>query len=166
MPKRHYDTARPLALVPHYFAPDTLRGWRGENQGFGLLVGIAWRPYSPSTFVCPPFPGYVSGHSAVSAACAEALRLFTGSDAFGHTERLRAGALTEPETATEWVTLRFPTFTQTAELAGWSRVLGGYHLRADNVAGLQLGRDISTQTWQFYQKHVRERRTARNATTH
>ncbi len=40
---------------------------------------------SPSTFITPPFPGYVSGHSCVSGACSKALELFTGSDTFGAT---------------------------------------------------------------------------------
>ncbi len=35
-----------------------------------------------STFVTPPFPGYVSGHSTFSAAAAEFLQLYFGSDSF------------------------------------------------------------------------------------
>jgi hypothetical protein len=41
------------------------------------------------------------------------------------------------------VTLTFPTFSQTAEMAGFSRLLGGYHIAADNIAGLNLGRDVA-----------------------
>src|ERR1044071_5656490 len=41
------------------------------------------------------------------------------------------------------VTLKLPTFTATAEMAGISRVLGGYHIQADNVAGLDLGRKVA-----------------------
>ena len=52
------------------------------------------------------------------------------------------------------VTLEFPTFTQTAEMAGKSRVMGGYHIEADNVAGLELGRDVARNAWKFYQKHL------------
>ena len=56
-----------------------------------------WHPYSPANFITPPFPGYVSGHSCVSAAAAKTLELFTGSDRFGETEKRKAGELTEAE---------------------------------------------------------------------
>jgi hypothetical protein len=45
------------------------------------------------------------------------------------------------------VTLALPTFTATAELAGWSRVLGGYHIQSDNLAGLTLGRQVADVVW-------------------
>jgi hypothetical protein len=41
------------------------------------------------------------------------------------------------------VALHLPTFTATAEMAGISRVMGGYHIQADNVAGLELGRKVA-----------------------
>ena len=41
------------------------------------------------------------------------------------------------------VALDLPTFTATAEMAGISRVMGGYHIQADNVAGLDLGRKVA-----------------------
>jgi hypothetical protein len=41
------------------------------------------------------------------------------------------------------VTLQLPTFTATAEMAGISRVMGGYHIQADNIAGLDLGRKVA-----------------------
>jgi hypothetical protein len=36
-----------------------------------------------------------------------------------------------------------PTFSSAAEMAGISRVMGGYHIQADNVAGLELGRKVA-----------------------
>jgi hypothetical protein len=42
-------------------------------------------------------------------------------------------------------------------MAGISRVLAGYHIQADNVAGLELGRNVAREAWKFYQKHVGER---------
>jgi hypothetical protein len=120
------------------------------------MRGEQWRPYSPEEFLCPPFPSYVSGHSTISGACSEGLRLFTGDDYFGETVELVPGSLTETDPANygDTVVLEFPTFTQTAEMAGISRVMGGYHIQADNVAGLQLGRDVARQAWEFYQKHL------------
>mgnify|MGYP000091056612 CR=1 FL=1 len=154
--KMYYDYARPFQLVHEYYTGKTIYGWKGEGKGFGEIDGKDWRPYSPAVFLCPPFPSYVSGHSTISGGCAEALKLFTGSDEFGAEATLLAGELTEtdPEFYGDSIVLKFPTFTETAEMAGQSRVMGGYHIQADNVAGLQLGRDVAHKAWEFYNKHL------------
>jgi hypothetical protein len=154
--KMFYDFARPYALVHEYYEGQVIKAWGGEGKGMMEMDGEQWRPYSPETFLCPPFPSYVSGHSTISGACAEALKLWTGSDEFGEEVDLVAGAMTEPDNLGDTVTLKFPTFTETAEMAGISRVLGGYHIQADNVAGLELGRDVAKEIWKFYKKHVGE----------
>ncbi len=154
--KMYYDYARPYALVHDYYEKQKIKPWGGEGQGFKEIDGSQWRPYSPENFLCPPFPSYVSGHSCVSGGCGEALKLWTGSDHFGEEVKLVAGALTEPDHLGDTVVLEFPTFTETAEMAGQSRVLGGYHIQADNVAGLELGRNVARECWKFYQKHIGE----------
>lgn len=152
--KMFYDFARPYALVHRYFEDQKIKAWGGEGKGFMEMKGQEWRPYSPSTFLCPPFPSYTSGHSTISGGCSRALQLWTGSDEFGEEVQLVAGAMTEPDNLGDTVTLKFPTFTETAEMAGISRVYGGYHIQADNVAGLQLGRDVADEAWKFYLKHI------------
>lgn len=154
--KMYYDFARPYALVHDYYEDQVIKAWGGAGQGMVEMEGRLWRPYSPETFLCPPFPSYVSGHSTISGACGEALKLWTGSDEFGEEVKLVPGALTEPDNLGDTVTLYFPTFTETAEMAGISRVLGGYHIQADNVAGLELGREVAREAWKFYQRHVGE----------
>jgi hypothetical protein len=149
--------------VRHLYAGKKVPGWAGPGKGVVMLPAEEWHPYSPFTFITPPFPGYTSGHSTVSGACAKMLELFTGSDDFGETERRTAGALTEPGFLCETiqmkhgkkpggkmdcnVALKLPTFTATAEMAGISRVMGGYHIQADNVAGLELGRKVARYIW-------------------
>ncbi len=113
---------------------------------------------------------YVSGHSTVSAACARVLELFTGSDAFGAVEQRQPGELTEPgvscqvmqgsdgQRATDTtlsceVALQLPTFSSTAEMAGLSRVLGGYHIQANNLEGLKLGRKVAAFDWPLVHKY-------------
>ncbi len=172
--KRYYDSSRPWSLIRHFYGDQTIRGWAGPGKGVVNIKGSQWHPYSPSTFVTPPFPGYVSGHSCVSGACAEMLRLFTGSDECGFVEPRVAGELTEsgfsclemqqidgrplseiigdPHASCD-ITLRLPTFTESAEMAGISRVMGGYHIQSDNVAGLKLGRDVSRFIWPKFQKY-------------
>ena len=154
--KMFYDYARPYALVHTYYDDQKIKAWGGEDKGIIELDGNQWRPYSPETFLCPPFPSYVSGHSTISGGCAEALKMWTGSDEFGSDAQLVAGAMTEPNSLGDTITLEFPTFTETAEMAGISRVLGGYHIQADNIAGLELGRDVAKEVWQFYKNHTGE----------
>lgn len=154
--KMFYDYARPYALVHDYYQNQVIKAWGGPGKGMVTMKGEEWRPYSPDTFLCPPFPSYVSGHSTISGACGEALRLFTGDDYFGEEVELIPGSLTEIDSLHfgQPVTIKFPTFTEAAEMAGISRVMGGYHIQADNVAGLKLGRDVAQETWKFYQKHL------------
>jgi len=154
--KMYYDFARPYALVHDYYQDQVIKAWGGPDRGMVEMAGQQWRPYSPETFLCPPFPSYVSGHSTISGACGEALKLFTGSDKFGESVDLVPGALTEPNNLGDTVTLHFPTFTETANMAGISRVMGGYHIQADNIEGLKLGRNVAREVWKFYLKHVGE----------
>jgi hypothetical protein len=141
--KRAYDSSRPWTLVRHYYKGKTVKCWGGPGKGVIDTPGDEWRPYSPATFVTPPFPGYTSGHSTVSGAAAKMLELFTGSDKFGDIEKRKAGILTEPgfeckimmmrdgqlppghEKMTCDVALALPTFTATAEMAAVSRLWGG-----------------------------------------
>ena len=154
--KMFYDYARPYALVHQYYEDQIIEAWGGEGKGMMEIKGQEWRPYSPETFLCPPFPSYVSGHSCISGACGEALKLWTGSDVFGVQDTVIAGALTEPGYNGDTIILEFPTFTETAEMAGISRVWGGYHIQADNVEGLKLGRNVAQEAWKFYQRHIGE----------
>lgn len=162
--KRFYDSSRPWTLVRVLHAGKTVKGWAGPGQGVKDIPAEKWHPYSPATFVTPPFPGYPSGHSTVSGACARTLELFTGADAFGTTELRVAGSLTEPGFACELmqafqgkpakdgaltcdVALKLPTFSATAEMAGVSRIMGGYHIQTDNVEGLKMGRRVADHNW-------------------
>ena len=154
--KMFYDYARPYALVHEYYSNQIIKAWGGEGKGMMEIDGSEWRPYSPEIFLCPPFPSYVSGHSTISGGCGEALKLWTGSDEFGSTAELVAGAMTEPDNLGDTITLIFPTFTEAAEMAGTSRVLGGYHIQSDNIAGLELGRNVAKEAWSFYKKHIGE----------
>jgi len=152
--KMFYDFARPYALVHDYYQQQVIKAWGGPEKGMVQVKGTEWRPYSPETFLCPPFPSYVSGHSTVSGACAETLRLFTNNDTFGVEVKLVPGILTEPDNLGDTVVIKFPTFTETADMAGMSRVLGGYHIQSDNIEGLRLGRNVAGAAWMKYQKLV------------
>lgn len=148
--KRHYDSSRPWTLVRHYYRGERVRGWAGPAGGVVEMPAEEWHPYSPLSFITPPFPGYTSGHATVSGACAKILELFTGSDHFGALERRRCCELTEQH-AGEQVALELPTFSATAEMAARSRALGGYHIPIDNDVGLAVGRELATWSWPRYE---------------
>jgi hypothetical protein len=171
--KRFYDSSRPYSLVrfvAQLFGGESVVGYLGPGKGFGTIPAAQWHPYSPGTFVTPPFPGYVSGHSTVSAACAKTLELFTGSDRLGVYYKHIAGSATEPDATvaqmqsvngrapvglgeTKEVVLMMATLSGTAEMAGLSRIMGGYHIRSDNVEGLKLGRAVALYSWDKYQAY-------------
>src|SRR5262249_29463404 len=169
--KRHYDSSRPWSLVRHFYKGQRVECWGGPGKGVIEMPAEQWKPYSPSTFVTPPFPGYTSGHATVSGAGSKMLELFTGSDRFGDVEQRQAGALTEPgfeckiimmrdgkmppghENLTCNVALTLPTFSATAEMAAMSRLWGGYHIRTDNEVGLVVGRKLSQYEWPKFQEY-------------
>ena len=152
--KMTYDFARPYALVHALYQGKKIKAWGGPDKGMIEMKGEEWRPYSPETFVCPPFPSYVSGHSTVSGACSEVLKLFTGNDHFGEEVKRIPGELTEPGNKGPEVILKFPTFSETANMAGISRVLGGYHIPCENLEGLKLGRSVATVVWKKYLGYI------------
>ena len=83
-------------------------------------IDPAWLPL----ITTPPFPTYVSGHSTTSGAASEVLARFFPTEA----SQLRAAG----------------------EEAALSRLYGGIHFRADNEAGLELGRKIARTAIRHY----------------
>jgi len=177
--KRVYDSARPYALVRWYYRGQMINGYLGPCKGFGPVPAEKWHPYSPSTFVTPPFPGYTSGHATASGAASRILEHFTGSDRYDCVAIRKAGELTElgcsvPEMQARQgrpaidlrddreVRLKLPTFSATAEMAALSRMLGGYHIATDNVVGLEVGRKIADYSWPKYRAYFEGTATVRD----
>jgi hypothetical protein len=143
--KRAFDSVRPVSAVRWLFAGDKVCAWGGPGQGTTLIKGQEWQPYLPT----PPFAEYVSGHSTFSAAAAEVLARYTGSDAFGASVTAPAGSSrVEPGTTPgAAVTLHWPTFSEAADQAGRSRRYGGIHFRDGDLAGRALGRMVGLRAW-------------------
>lgn len=167
--KRAYDSSRPWTLVRHYYAGKQITGYRGACRGSGAIAAEQWHPYSPASFVTPPFPGYTSGHATASGAASRILERFTGSDRFEVIAVRQAGELTETACTVAQmqardnkpaalpnqreVRLKLATFSATAEMAAVSRMLGGYHIATDNDVGLRVGRQIADHVWPKYQAY-------------
>lgn len=147
--KRHFDSARPVTAIRYYLAGKRVRAWAGPFQGTREILGEEWQPYQPASVVTPPFSEFVSGHSTFSAAAAEVLRRFTGSDAFGASVEIPAGSSRiEPGMApARNITLSWRTFTEAADQAGMSRRYGGIHFAEGDLEGRRMGRKIGALVW-------------------
>jgi len=140
--KRSYDSVRPISAIRYLMAGQVIRGYGFDGPAGGLrqIAGEAWVPYLLATAPTPAFPDHVSGHSTFSAAAAEVLKLFTGSDTFNHGVTLAPRSLTlDPAVPTNAVTLSWPSFTYAACEAGTSRLYCGIHFHNADVAGRTLG---------------------------
>lgn len=147
--KRHYDSVRPITAIRHLYNGKPVRAWAGPGLGTRTIDGGSWKPYQPSTFPTPPFGEFVSGHSTFSAAAAEVLRKYTGSDRFGLAVTVPAGgSRIEPGlTPSADVVLSWPTFTAAADEAGMSRRYGGIHLEAGDEDARKAGQRLGHGAW-------------------
>jgi hypothetical protein len=153
--KIHYDYVRPITAIRYLKAGKKIRTWGGPGLGTRVIDGEGWIPFQPVTFPTPPFSEYVSGHSTFSAAGAEVLRRFTGSDAFGLSVTVPAGSfLAEPGAPAAPVTLSWPTFSAAADEAGISRRLGGIHFRDGDLAARAMGRAVGEVVWEKARAYI------------
>jgi hypothetical protein len=95
-----YDYARPITGIRELYRGRQVVSWLGPYKGYGLVDGGSWIPYQELRVVTPPFPEYVSGHSTFSAAGAQVITTFIGSNNFGASVTVPAGtSRIEPRTA-------------------------------------------------------------------
>ncbi|GMG83025.1 hypothetical protein LNKW23_22380 [Paralimibaculum aggregatum] len=164
--KVFYDYTRPVRAIRELGAlgligeagTDELTGedgfvieaWAGVDEGTRTILAENFIPYQkPGADPSPPFAEYTSGHSAFSAAAAQVLKSFAGSDDFGGSVTFEAGgSLFEPGTTpAEAVTLAWDTFTAAADEAGISRIYGGIHFDDGDLNGRDLGREVGREVW-------------------
>jgi hypothetical protein len=145
-----FNSVRPITAIRAIFRGELVRAWAGPYQGTKLMDGASWFPYQPTSFPTPPFPEYSSGHSNFSAAGAEILKLFTGSDRFGGSATLRAGSSkVEPGAVpSSDVALSWATFSEAAHQAGLSRRYGGIHFEQGDLDARATGRIAGRTAWE------------------
>jgi hypothetical protein len=154
--KRFYNSVRPVTAIHYLYKGQPVTAWGGPCVGTRVILGESWQPYQPATIVTPPFPEYVSGHSTFSAAAAEVLKRFTGSDAYGgSTTFVASSSSVEPCTPASDGTLSWATFSEAADQAGLSRRYGGIHFPEGDLAGRVMGRLVGTQVWDKAQYYIR-----------
>lgn len=149
--KRAYDSVRPITAIHFLFEGQEVRAWGGRFKGTQKILGDQWTPYQPQTMaMTPAFPEFISGHSTFSAAAAEVLKSFTGSDTFGASYSFERGSsmFEYGLTPRARVTLSWPTFTAAADQAGMSRRYCGIHFRDGDLYGRETGRKVGQRSWQ------------------
>jgi hypothetical protein len=146
---------RPITAIRYLFAGRRIRAWAGPGRGTQTIAGEEWFPYQPTTFPTPPFPEYSSGHSNFSAAGAEILKLFTGSNRFGgsvtfpaRSSRVEPGLVPSSD-----LTLTWATFSDAAAQAGISRRYGGIHFEQGDLDARVTGKDAARRCWALAQTY-------------
>lgn len=130
-----------------------VRSWKGspknpenEYRGVGWILASTWLPYQRPTFVTPPFPGFVSGHSTFSRSAAEVMTAITGSKFFpGGMAEFRAEKkkfLVFEDGPEETVTLQWASYYDAADQCSLSRIFGGIHGYLDDFPGRRIGSKI------------------------
>lgn len=154
--KTYYDYVRPITAIRELYAGQQVEAWGGPGEGTQLIDGSEWQPYQRTATPTPPFAEYVSGHSTFSAAAAEILKLFTGSDEFGESVTIAAGdSVIEPGVGPSTdITLTWPTFSAAADESGISRLYGGIHFRDGDLNGRTLGREVGSTVWETAQFYI------------
>ena len=95
----------------------------------------------------PPFPEYISGHSAFSAAAATVLANFYGTDQIHFT------AISD---ALPGVIRSYESLAATAEEIGLSRIYGGIHFLSADEDGLEAGRQVGEYVFQYFLRRFPE----------
>ena len=147
--KRFYDSVRPVSAIQNLYKGKQVFAYSIPDHQAKMIDGATWQPYHAATVVTPPFPEYYSGHSIFSAAGAEVLKIFTGSDTFGgsvtlpaHSSRVEPGLVPATD-----LTLSWQTFSDAADEAGISRRYGGIHFVQGDLDARFRGRLIADQAW-------------------
>jgi hypothetical protein len=139
--KRYWDSERPVTAI------GTL-----ARMFHGYMFHDDWQPYLPT----PPFPDFVSSHSAISASAAEVLKRFTQSDRFGYSYTRPAGVsgMAGRPGPTQDVVLSWDTFSVAADESGMSRRYAGLHFEDADLEGRALGRRVAALSWNQAQEYI------------
>ncbi len=137
-----------------------IMAWRGPEfiddpdtdvAGVGWILAENWWPYQRPSFVTPPFPGYVSGHSTYSRGAADLLTLITGSEFFpggmGEFEAPMNEFLVFEDGPSMDITLQWATYQDASDQTSLSRIWGGIHPPADDIAGRHIGQVIAPEVF-------------------
>jgi hypothetical protein len=123
--------------------PDSVSVPAIDEGGVGWIPAKYWWPYQRPTFVSPPFPGYISGHSTYSRTAAEVLTALTGDAYFpggmGVFPCLQNQFLVFEDGPSQTITLQWATYRDASDQCSLSRIWGGIHPPVDDIPGRKIG---------------------------
>ena len=143
-----------------------LYAWKGHDYipnpdtdvaGVDWILAEEWLPYQRSSFVTPPFAGYVSGHSTFSRAAAQILTAFTGDEYFpggvGEFIAKKNEFLVFETGPSEDVTLQWAKYYDASDQCSLSRIWGGIHPPADDINGRFMGQKIGEMAFNLAEQY-------------
>ena len=150
-----------------------MKSWRGpedivnpfiETAGVSFICPNRWLPFQKSSFVTPPFSGYVSGHSTFSRAAAEVLTELTGDPFFpggmGEFYCEQNEFLVFEDGPSQDVTLQWATYRDASDQCSLSRIWGGIHPPADDIPGRLIGIEIGQDAFDFANQYFTKTNTS------
>lgn len=165
--KFNHMQARPIQTIRYYYPNDTITYYGGTNVSSSL-----WKPYQPDTFISPPFPDFISGHSTFSSVGARVLNKLIGnnllnldlsidgtfmknvSPLFSNNNKVEdrfylhcftifpQSSEIDDTVPNKAITLTYNSWDDMALEAGLSRIYGGIHYDSSNYAGYLVGNKI------------------------
>ena len=137
--------------------PDAIDDPETDVAGVGWILAENWWPYQRPTFVTPPFAGYVSGHSTYSRAAAEVLTALTEDEFFpggmSSFEIEANGFLVFEDGPSVDMTLQWATYRDASDQCSLSRIWGGIHPPADDIAGRLIGIEVGVDAFEMAEWH-------------
>jgi hypothetical protein len=166
--KFNHMQARPIQTIRYYYPNDTITYYGGTEVSSSL-----WKPYQPSTFITPPFPDFISGHSTFSAVGSRVLSKLIGNNLLNlnlsidgtfmknlsplfsnqnnSEDRIYLHCINifpkcseiDENVPNKLITLTYNSWDDMALEAGVSRIYGGIHYDSSNYTGYLVGNKIS-----------------------
>ena len=137
--------------------PDAIDDPETDVAGVDWILAENWWPYQRPTFVTPPFAGYVSGHSTYSRAAAEVLTAMTEDEFFpGGMSDFEIEAnefLVFEEGPSVDMTLQWATYRDASDQCSLSRIWGGIHPPADDIAGRLIGIEVGIDAFELAERY-------------
>ena len=122
-----------------------------QYSGVTWMLAGNWVSYQRPTFVTPPFPGYISGHSTYSRAGAEILAQMTGTEYFpggmGVFTCAQNQFLVFEDGPSQTFQFQWATYYDAADNSGQSRIYGGIHPDMDDFPGRVLGSQVGVRAF-------------------
>ena len=162
--KARYDAIRPISVIRHFYANDTVMSPTTVNLDSPEILGSEWNSYV-STGNHPEYPSVTS---CLCSAFAQALREYTGSDKIydfqlpdgtivpGYGIKIAAGSsLWEPGiTPASDLLLTFDTWTDFVETCADSRVIAGLHFRFAVDESVKACSAVGTISYDYWKSLV------------